>query len=76
MLTIRSHAAGCIRPVIRGTISVLTRGGLQDGISAALAPPVSGAEKPAILPATYGVVIFTLVVQELSLRILIERVLK
>lgn len=62
---------------VRGTIPVLTSGGLRGGISIALAlslPEVP--EKSAILAATYGVVLFTLIVQGLSLRALAERVVK
>ena len=58
-----------------GSIPVLTWGGVRGGISVALAlslPMV--AEKPAILLATYVVVIFSIVVQGLTIRPLIDKV--
>ena len=60
-----------------GSIPVLTWGGLRGGISVALALSLPEmAAKPLILAATYAVVVFTIVVQGLSLRRLVERVVR
>ncbi|HEX9458318.1 MAG TPA: sodium:proton antiporter, partial [Thermoanaerobaculia bacterium] len=62
------------REMPHGIVRVLTWGGLRGGISVALAlslPPFSG--RAGILSATYGVVVFAILVQGLTLGRVIRR---
>ena len=64
---------GLFKTFTKGAIPVLTWGGVRGGISVALAlslPPVE--YKPVILAATYGVVVFSIIVQGLTVKSVVK----
>lgn len=62
---------------VRGTVPVLIWGGLRGGISVALALSIPESDSKAlILTITYSVVLFTILVQGLTLRRVVRRVVR
>lgn len=65
---------GAFKDFTKGAIPVLTWGGVRGGISVALALALPDNEyKPLILTATYGVVIFSIIVQGLTVKNVVQK---
>lgn len=65
---------GTFKNFTKGAIPVLTWGGVRGGISVALALSLPDNDyKPLILTATYGVVVFSIIVQGLTIKNVVKR---
>ena len=65
---------GTFKNFTKGAVPVLTWGGVRGGISVALALSLPDNEyKPLILTATYAVVVFSIIVQGLTIKKIVER---
>lgn len=74
-VSIPIKALSTFKDFTKGAIPVLTWGGVRGGISVALALSLPDNEyKPLILTATYGVVIFSIIVQGLTVKSLVQKV--
>ena len=66
-------AIGTFKSFTKGAVPVLTWGGVRGGISVALALSLPDNEyKPLILTATYAVVVFSIIVQGLTIKKVVE----
>ena len=74
-VSVPMRVIGAFKNFTKGAIPVLTWGGVRGGISVALALSLPDNEyKPLILTATYGVVVFSIIVQGLTVKNVVQRV--
>lgn len=74
-VSIPIKALSAFKDFTKGAIPVLTWGGVRGGISVALALSLPNNEyKPLILTATYGIVIFSIIAQGLTVKGLVQKV--
>ncbi len=65
---------GAFKEFTKGAIPVLTWGGVRGGISVALALSLPDTDyKPLILTATYGIVVFSIIVQGLTIKKVVQK---
>ena len=68
-------ALGLTGHLSEGAVRILSWGGLRGGISVALALSLpDNAHKATLLTATYFVVVFSILVQGLTIKLVVERV--
>ena len=73
-VTVPMKVIGTFKNFTKGAIPVLTWGGVRGGISVALALSLPDNEyKPLILTATYGVVVFSIIVQGLTVKKVVQK---
>jgi CPA1 family monovalent cation:H+ antiporter len=76
-IAIPFHILSYFMPFVRGSIPVLVWGGVRGGISIALALSIPfGEQRGIILTATYVVVLFTIIVQGLTMKSVIRMAVK
>jgi len=73
-MLLQMKVIGTFKNFTKGAIPVLTWGGVRGGISVALALSLPENEyKPLILTATYCVVVFSIIVQGLTVKAVVQK---